>query len=81
MIIIIYRKQVIPNAIARHPLTKSRSVPEQQLPPASFPEVYIISTMSRGMEYPFAESQSAVLLAPPPSFLCTLHLLIDRRVV
>ena len=40
-------------------------------PPSSFfPQLYTLSKVSYGLEYPFGQLGSAVLAVPPPSFLC-----------
>lgn len=51
------RKQVIHNAIAHYLLTDAQLVSEQRVrapPSGQCPPVYILSTMSYSMEYPFA---------------------------
>ena len=36
-----------------------------------FPQLYMLSMMSYGMEYPFGQLGSAVPAVSPPNFLCT----------
>ena len=45
---------VMHNAIAHHPLTNARLVPEpRSAPPGQLPPVYILGMTFHGMEYPF----------------------------
>ena len=48
-------------------------------PSPSFPPVLLFSMMSRGMEYPFGQFRSAVLVLLPPSNFCTHSSTLARR--
>lgn len=42
LIIIMYKKQVMHNAIAHHPLTDAQPIPEQPAPHPGQPPLYIV---------------------------------------
>ena len=54
-----------------------KQIPSLQMSPPSFffPQLYMLSMMSYGMEYPFGQLGSAVPAASPPNFLGTPSLL------
>jgi len=54
-------------------VTWEDKMPYLNVPPLSFffPQLYMLSMMSYGMEYPFGQLGSAVLAVSPPNFLCT----------
>lgn len=57
------------SAIAYHPLTNARLLSEHWQPPQPTPVVLLFSVMSHGMEYPFGQFGSAVLVLSTPSLL------------
>ena len=46
--------------------------------PSFFPQLYMLSMMSYGMEYPFGQLGSAVPAVSPPNLLCTSSLFTGR---
>ena len=57
-------------AIAHHPPTNQSSTTAAR--PSQLPSVlYFFHMMSYGMEYPFGQFRSAILVLPPPSSLCS----------
>ncbi|KAK4807191.1 hypothetical protein QYF61_024311 [Mycteria americana] len=60
-------------------LTDAQPVLKQRLrSPQPTSPVFLFSMTSYGMEYPFHQFGSAVLVVSPPSFLCTSSLLAGR---
>lgn len=64
-------------AIAHHLLTDAQPVP-QQWPPASFPQLYMLSIMPHGMEHPLGPLGSTVPAVSLHNSLCPSILPTDR---
>ena len=79
MLLLMWTKQVMHNAIAHHSLTDAQPNPEQSGLPTLASHPYLLFSMtSDGMEYPFGQFGSAVLGLSPRSSYCTPSLPAGR---